>query len=198
MIALAVALVVYAVVAVVALGTLGAPALAASSQPLADVVAAAGWSWAVPMVSVGAALAALGALLALLAGIGRTSLAMARTGDLPRPFAAVNARFGVPMRAELTVGVIVCVLVLVTELRSAIGFSSFGVLLYYLVANLSALTQDREHRRYPRAVAVFGAVGCVGLAALLPLESVIGGCVVIAAGIGVRALRKLVRKITKR
>lgn len=36
-----------------------------------------------PVGRLGGALAALGALLALITGIGRTSLAMARHGDLP-------------------------------------------------------------------------------------------------------------------
>jgi APA family basic amino acid/polyamine antiporter len=36
------------------------------------------------------------------------------------------------------------VLVLTTDLRAAIGFSSFGVLLYYAVANASAWTQDQS------------------------------------------------------
>ena len=44
---------------------------------------------------------ALGALLALIAGIGRTALAMARDGELPRWLAAVHPRFQVPHRAEL-------------------------------------------------------------------------------------------------
>jgi APA family basic amino acid/polyamine antiporter len=190
------ALAVYATIAVVALLVVGAPALATSRAPLADVATAGGWAWAAPVVSVGAALAALGALLALLAGIGRTSLAMARTGDLPRWFAAVHPRFAVPQRAELLLGAVVCALVLVTDLRGAIGFSSFGVLLYYLVANLAALTQDREHRRFPRALAVVGAAGCVLLAATLPPVSVVGGALVIASGAGIRALTQLVRKIT--
>ena len=205
--ALAITLAVYAVVAVTALAVLGAPALAASHQPLADVAAASGWDGARPIVATGAALAALGALLALLAGIGRTSLAMARTGDLPRWFAAVHPRFAVPHRAELAIGAVVVVLVLVTDLRGAIGFSSFGVLLYYLVANLSALTQDRAHRRYPRGVAVFGALGCLVLVVTLPTTAVIAGCVVLAVGVGVRFVRLAVgaaargrtpRKITKR
>jgi APA family basic amino acid/polyamine antiporter len=192
------ALLVYATVAVVALLVLGAPALAGSSAPLADLAAAGGWSWTAPAVRIGAALAALGALLALLAGIGRTSLAMARTGDLPRWLGAVHPRFAVPYRAELLVGAVVCVLVLVTDLRGAIGFSSFGVLLYYLVANVAALTQDRAHRRFPRALAVIGASGCVLLAATLPLASVVGGVVVIAVGVGLRALAQLTGKITNR
>ena len=192
------ALVVYATIAVVALLVVGAPTLAGAHAPLAEVATAGGWAWASPIVSVGAALAALGALLALLAGVGRTSLAMARTGDLPRWFAVVHPRFAVPQRAELLLGALVCVLVLVTDLRGAIGFSSFGVLLYYLVANLAALTQDRVHRRFPRALALVGAAGCLLLAATLPPASILGGLLVIAAGAGIRALAELVRKITNR
>jgi len=194
--ALGAALLVYATIAVVALIVVGAPALAATPAPLSAVATAGGWAWAAPVVSAGAALACLGALLALLAGVGRTSLAMARTGDLPRQLAAVHPRFAVPQRAELLIGAVVCVLVVSTDLRGAIGFSSFGVLLYYLVANLAALTQERAHRRFPRALAVVGAAGCVLLAVTLPPASVVGGVLVIAAGAGIRGLSKLVRKIT--
>lgn len=182
-------LVIYAVLAVVALLVLGAPALAAADAPLAAVATAGGWGWAAPVVSIGAALASLGALLALLAGVGRTSLAMAREGDLPRGLSAVHPRFAVPYRAELLLGALVCVLVLVTDVRGAIGFSSFGVLCYYLVANLSALTQEREFRRYPRALAVIGALGCVVLAVTLPPTSIAIGAGVIAVGAGLRAVR---------
>ena len=123
---------------------LGPAYLAAGvDAPLADLVAVSGWAWAVPVVQVGAGLAALGALLALIAGIGRTALAMARDRELPAPLAAVHPRFGVPHVAEIAVAVAIVVLVLVADLRGAIGFSSFGVLVYYLVANASAFTQPR-------------------------------------------------------
>ena len=111
---------------------------------------AGAWDWAVPVVRVGAALAAAGALLALVAGLGRTSLAMAREGDLPRWLDAVHPRFQVPHRAELSVAAVVVVLVLVADLRGVIGFSSFGVLLYYFVANAAAHAPGPEHRRFPR------------------------------------------------
>ena len=75
------------------------------------------------------------------------------------------------------------------RVRGAIAFSSFGVLLYYVVANLSALRQPAAERRYPRAIAVTGVIGCLGLAATLPLVGVIGGGVVIAVGLAVRATR---------
>ncbi|HAN25325.1 MAG TPA: amino acid permease, partial [Microbacterium ginsengisoli] len=77
-IAFAAALIVYTIVGTLTVVVLGASATAASSAPLADVVHAAGWTWANPVVRVSAAAASLGALLALVAGIGRTTLAMAR------------------------------------------------------------------------------------------------------------------------
>ena len=73
-------------------------------------------------------------------------------------------------------------MVLVADLRSAIGFSSFGVLLYYLVANVSALTQERRYRLYPRFVAVGGVIGCVLLVLTLPLPSILTGIAVFAVG----------------
>ena len=56
--------------------------------------------------------------------------------------AAVQPHRQVPHNAELAVGAAVSVLVLTTDLRAAIGFSSFGVLLYYASRTQSAWTQD--------------------------------------------------------
>jgi APA family basic amino acid/polyamine antiporter len=188
MIALSVALLVYALVAVTVLGVLGPEKLAASTRPLGDVAAATGLSWATPIVSLGAALAALGALLALIAGVARTTLAMARTGDLPRWLAGVHPRFAVPHRAEIAIALIVTVLVVTVDLRGAIGFSSFGVLVYYLVANLAAFTQSAPYRRFPKALQLVGAIACVALVATLPPVSILGGLSVLAAGAAYRAL----------
>jgi APA family basic amino acid/polyamine antiporter len=189
LVALVGAVVVYAVVGVAVLSVLGPGATGGSTEPLADAVAAGGWDWAVPLVRVGAALAAAGALLALVAGLGRTSLAMAREGDLPRWLAAVHPRFQVPHRAELSVAAVVVVLVLVVDLRGAIGFSSFGVLLYYFVANLAAHAQGREQRRFPRWLQVVGCAGCLVLVVTLPWEAVVAGLAVFAVGVLVRVVR---------
>src|SRR4051794_27436461 len=83
LLALGGAVLVYAVVGVAVLAMLGPEGTAASTEPVADAVAVTSWAWAEPVVRVGAPLAAAGALLALLAGLGRTMLAMAREGDLP-------------------------------------------------------------------------------------------------------------------
>ncbi|BDZ47417.1 APC family permease [Naasia aerilata] len=82
-IALLLVVAIYATVAIALLGSLGAERLAAATAPLQDAAAAAGWAGAVPVIGVAAGIASLGSLLALTAGLGRTVLAMARTGDLP-------------------------------------------------------------------------------------------------------------------
>ena len=91
-----------------------------------------------------------------------------------------------PDHAELVVAAVVSVLVLTTDLRGAIGFSSFGVLTYYAIANASAFTQDRAHRRWPRTLNLAGLVGCAVLVVTLPWTAVVAGVGVFAAGLGSR------------
>ncbi|MFB7332584.1 APC family permease [Streptomyces adustus] len=189
--ALGITLVVYACVAVAVLSVLGPDGLARAAAPLADAVRAAGAPALVPVVRAGAALAALGSLLALILGVSRTTLAMARDRHLPGALAAVHPRFRVPHRAELAVGAVVAVLAATVDLRGAIGFSSFGVLTYYAVANASAWTLDPAPTA--RVVPVAGLLGCVVLAFALPWASVAVGAGVLAAGIvlyGVRQWRR--------
>lgn len=193
-IALAIVVGLYLLVGVAALSAAGAGALATSSTPVATAADAVGAAWALPVVRAGAAIASLGALLALLAGIARTSLAMARSGDLPAWLASVHPRYQVPDHAELAVAVAVAALVLTTDLRGAIGFSSFGVLTYYAVANASAYTQTAEYRRWPRALNVAGLVSCLALVAALPLSAMIPGVVMLVVGLAARALLLRMRR----
>ncbi|HYJ13386.1 MAG TPA: APC family permease [Thermomicrobiales bacterium] len=178
--------VIYVVVAVTSLIAAGATALAESEAPLLTVVEEAGVGQIGWIVRVGGFVAATGALLGLMAGIGRTSLAMARHGDFPSRFARVDPAHQVPVTAQVAIGCIVGVLLLVADLRNAIGFSSFGVLLYYAVTNAAAWTQPAEDRRYPKWLQAMGLVGCLVLALTLPLTAVIVGILVLAVGLGVR------------
>ncbi|MFH8454014.1 APC family permease [Streptomyces fungicidicus] len=184
--ALGVALVVYAAVAVAVLSVLGPEGLGDATAPLADAVRAAGMPWLVPVVRVGAAVAALGSLLALILGVSRTTLAMARDRHLPN-LAAVHPRFRVPHRAELVVGAVVAVLAATVDVRGAIGFSSFGVLAYYAVANASAWTLDA--RPSARLVPAVGLAGCVVLAFSLPWVSVAVGAGVLVVGVAAYGAR---------
>ncbi|MEV4619053.1 APC family permease [Asanoa sp. NPDC049573] len=192
--ALGITLAVYALVAVAVLAVLGPPALGAATAPLSDAVRVAGAGWLEPVVRAGAAIAALGSLLALILGVSRTTFAMARDGHFPRTIAAVHERFGVPHHAELLVGVVVAVLAGTADLRSAIGFSSFAVLVYYSIANASAWTLSPQENRPARIIPIVGLAGCLTLAFALPVTSIVSGAVVLAVGAAAFAVRRLQRR----
>ncbi len=184
-VALGIAVAVYLVVGVAALLAAGPDRLARAAAPLAEAVRAAGAGWLVPVVAVGGAVASLGALLALIAGVGRTALAMARHRDLPVWLAAVHPRHRVPHHAEIALALVVCVLVSTVDLRGAIGFSSFGVLIYYAIANAAAYTLPAPRRR---VLNVLGLAGCLVLVATLPWQAVVSGLGMFAIGIAGRLL----------
>lgn len=184
-IALGITLAVYAIVAAAVLAELGGAGLAASSAPLADAVRAAGHAGFEPVIRVGATVAALGSLLSLILGVSRTTLAMARDRHLPHALAAVHPRFAGPHRAELVVGGVVAVIAALADVRGAIGFSAFAVLIYYAIANASAITLGR------RVIPIIGLAGCVVLAVLLPISSVLVGTGVVLLGAVIYAVRLL-------
>ena len=175
--ALGIVVVLYAVVGVVLLAVLGPAGVAASDLPL---LAAADQ-------------ASLGALLGLVTGVSRTMLAMARERDLPAVLATVDERRGVPQAAQAAVCAVVVLLVVAFDVRAVIGFSSFGVLVYYAVANAAAVTQDATHRRWPRGLHLFGIVGCVVLVVTLPWAAVAVGVCVFAVGVLGRVVAQRLR-----
>jgi basic amino acid/polyamine antiporter, APA family len=187
-IALAIAVAIYLIVAVAALLAAGPDRLAHAAAPLVEAARAAGMPALVPVITVGAALASMGALLALVAGLGRTALAMARHRDLPGWLAAVHPRYHVPHHAEIALGAVVCVLVATVDLRGMIGFSSFGVLIYYAIANAAAYTLPTANgKRRRRILNACGLIGCLMLVATLPWQSAVAGLIVFAVGIAGRA-----------
>jgi basic amino acid/polyamine antiporter, APA family len=188
--ALGIALAVYAVVCAAALLAVGPAALAEAAAPLADAVAAGSLAGLEPVVRLGAAVASLGVLLSLQAGLSRTGFAMAANRDLPGTLAAVHPRYRVPHRAELAVAGLVAVAVLAVDLRGAIGFSSTLVLVYYAVANAAAWTLRPAERRWPRWLAGAGLAGCLLLAASLPASSVLAGAAVLGIGAAVWVVRR--------
>jgi APA family basic amino acid/polyamine antiporter len=180
--ALAAVLAVYFVVGVTALAVVPASALAAKAAPLHVVIEAGRLDSLAPVVDIGAGIAALGVLLNLIPGVSRTSFAMARERELPHLFAHVDTTRSLPLRAELTVAGVVIVLVVVLDLRSAIGISGVAVLTYYAITNASALTLRHEQRRWPALIAVVGLLGCVTLVAALPPTAILTGVITLAVG----------------
>ena len=187
-IALGITVVVYATIAVTILAASGADRIAGATAPLVTAIETAGVGRMTFIVQLGGMIASTGALLALIAGIGRTALAMARNRDLPPWLAAVHPDYRVPHHAEIALAVVVSIIVLLVDLRGAIGFSSFGVLIYYAIANASAWTQESPQRMWPRALNVTGLIGCLVLVATLPLVSILTGVAMFAIGLAGRLI----------
>ncbi|MCY4087715.1 MAG: amino acid permease [Actinomycetia bacterium] len=135
-VSLDVVLFLYVEVCVAALLVLGPSRLAASAIPLLDVVPAGGSADLAIAVKVGAAIATLSVLLALIAGVSRTVFAMAAGGDLPAQFSAVHPRFRAPHRAQLAVGAVGCVVLATSlptlELAVGAGIVLAGVVVWLI------------------------------------------------------------------
>ncbi|MCG2624629.1 APC family permease [Arthrobacter sp. I2-34] len=188
--ALAVTFVLYFVLGAGLLRFMGPELLATTPTPLHTVMERVRGGIGTTAVTIAAALACLGALLALIAGISRTILAMAREHDLPGTLATVGHRFKVPWLAELVVAAAVICLLLTQNVLAVVGFSSFGVLIYYAVTNAAALTLTERPWHAPKALNWLGLAGCLVLAFTLPLSSVLTMAGVLAVGVIGRAVVK--------
>ncbi|MBD1536943.1 amino acid permease [Arthrobacter sp. S13_S34] len=186
--ALAAAFAIYLTLALLLLNHLPGGQLAATRTPLLDAVLESRFQGGALLVQVGAAAACLGALLALITGVGRTTLAMARERDLPAPLAKVGGKHTVPYVAELAVAAVVILLLLTTDVMTVVGFSSFGVLIYYAVANASAYTLAAHPGYAPKWLNAAGFAACLLLAFTLPPASVLTMVAVLAAGVAGRWL----------
>jgi len=194
LISLSLTFLIYAAVVLAALLVLGPATLASSTAPLVTAVQEAGfaqWRW---LVQVGSVFATLGVLLSLMAGTSRTIFAMAADHNLPSFLARVHPTYKVPHLAEITVGLILVAVILLADVRSAIGFSSFTVLLYYAITNASARTLKLHEQLFNRSLPVLGLAGCLVLAFALPLAAVIVGGAVMLFGILVYTLRQRPRR----
>ncbi|MEI6591266.1 MAG: amino acid permease, partial [Actinomycetes bacterium] len=125
-------------------------------------------SWMPGWVTVFVASAAsLGSMLALLAGVSRTSATMAEDRELPSVFERRN-RFGAPWLAEATIAIGSILMLQVGNLTWVIGFSSLSVLLYYAIGHVSALRQPARERQISRVFSWLGLGLCVLLLVTVP------------------------------
>jgi APA family basic amino acid/polyamine antiporter len=174
-------IILYSLVALSVVRSLGYAGVASSATPVAD---ASPEEWR-PLVAAIAVLASLGALSAILAGLSRTSLAMATQGDLPRGLSHVWSRTSSPAAAEITMAILAMVVAATVDPLYLVGISATTVLTYYALAHVSALRLAPAERRIPRAIAWVGLLGCASLVLALPLPSVLAGAGVAVVGLAV-------------
>lgn len=139
-----------------------------------------------------AAVACLGSLMGILAGLSRTSLAMARDGELPGVLARVSPRTHAPAVAEGAMAALAIVLVVVAPPVVLVALSSTSVLAYYAIGHVAALRMRRTVPReawVPAWVAVAGLVLCVLLVVTLPWYGVVASALWLGVALAIRALR---------
>lgn len=187
-ISLGVVLVLYISLAVTFNQVLGA-ALVDSVAPFVTLLSiTAPWvpSWLVVAI---AAAAALGSMLALLAGVSRTAAVMAEDGELPSIFQRRN-RWGAPWVAEISIAIGAIFLLNLGSLSWVIGFSSFSVLLYYAIGHWSSSRQPPTERLMPRWLNYLGLALCLTLVFSVPGPA-------IPVSLGVLALAVAARKLSR-
>jgi APA family basic amino acid/polyamine antiporter len=165
-ISLGAVLIIYFLLAQVFNTVLG-PSLAQAKAPfrrLLEITFPALPSWVIIAV---AALAALGSMLALLAGVSRTLAVMAEDREAPKALQRRSSN-GAPWVAELIVAVGAIVLVQIGDLSWVIGFSSFSVLLYYAIGHFSSFRQPKGERFMPKTLNLLGIVLCLALILSVP------------------------------
>lgn len=187
MLSLGIAALLYGSVALVAVGAVGAPELAASSSPLQRAALSFGARGASRAVAVAATTAMLGVLLSQILGISRMLYAMAQRGDMPTALGHVHPRFSVPDRGILLTGAVAVLVALLGTLQAIVSAAAFTILVYYSITNIAALRLQPERRRYPQWVAIAGLAGCVALALSLQPVAVLSGAGLLVAGHAWRA-----------
>jgi basic amino acid/polyamine antiporter, APA family len=183
----------YFAVAFVAVGAVGAPALAGSGAPLRIAADAFPLPWVATVVSVGGVTAMLGVILSQLLGLSRMSFAMARRRDLPAFLESVHPQYGVPGRAVLAIGAIAAVVAATGTLRGVASAASFTILVYYGIANVAALRMPGGAKLFSDVVPVVGLLACTVLAFSLARSVVLGGLAVLAVGLLIRLIVRSMR-----
>lgn len=182
----------YVGVAVTGVGVLGAAefgeAAEGSAAPLEVVARVLEIPLLVEAVTVAAVTAMAGVLLNLVLGLSRVLLAMARRRDAPRFLASVDERRASPVASVWTCGLVVAAIAALGDVRTIWSFSAFTVLVYYAITNLAALRLSASDRFLPRVIPAVGLAGCLGLAFWVEPRIWLVGLVVLALGLGGRAI----------
>jgi APA family basic amino acid/polyamine antiporter len=105
--------------------------------------------------------------LALMPGISRIYVAMARDGILPGALSTIHKKFNSAYISELIVFITVIVGIYQLNVINSIKLSSFFILIYYSITNLSVIKLKKNQRIYSVVVAYYGIFMCIIFASSL-------------------------------
>lgn len=184
--ALFVTMLVYTLVAIVSVGSVGAAELSRYTTSAAAPLEGVAQTFNIPgvpqLVALGAITAMLSVLLNLILGLSRVLLAMGRRKDMPPIVAKISGKNS-PDVAVIVMGIVIAGLVLIGNVKTTWSFSAFTVLIYYSITNLAALQLPQDKRMFPRIIAWCGLIACLLLAFQVETTIWLVGLVLIGAGL---------------
>jgi APA family basic amino acid/polyamine antiporter len=92
--------------------------------------------------------------------------AMARREHLPIFLSRLHRKYNTPYYSIWIIGVIITILVLFVDITRVVAISTFSLLFYYSLANVSALKLKARERVYPKAIPFLGVITCAALLAV--------------------------------
>jgi basic amino acid/polyamine antiporter, APA family len=141
---LAIATVLYILVAVVAVGALPFDQLSGAEAPLATVVdEGAGFGWASSIISFGALVAITSVVLTILYGQTRIMFAMARDGLVPRRLAYVHPKTRTPVFITAGFGVLIAIVAAFVPLAEIVKLVNIGTLFAFILVNVGVIILRR-------------------------------------------------------
>jgi basic amino acid/polyamine antiporter, APA family len=174
---LAIATVLYCLVALAATAALPYDQLSGAPAPLALVLEeGAGMPWGATVISVGALVAITSVVLTILYGQTRIMFAMSRDGLMPRRLSFVNERTGTPIMLTVIFAGLIAVIAAFVPLTEIAELVNIGTLFAFVLVNVGVIILRRTRPDMERSfrvpfVPVFPIIGiglCIYLMAQLP------------------------------
>jgi APA family basic amino acid/polyamine antiporter len=172
LLALGLSALLYVTVAIASVSVLGAPALAASSRPLADVMAHVLGARAATVVAAIALLTTTNTTLLALTAASRVIYGMAKAGALPSALAQVDPGRGAPRGAVMAGLVVAAAFAALGDFTVIAAVTDFAVYVVFLSVNATVVILRRTRPDLARPFAVPGTIAGVPLIPVLGLISV--------------------------
>ena len=113
------------------------------------------------LIVFGSSIAMTSVFLALMPGISRIYVAMARDGIFPNVLSTIHKKFNSAYISELIVLATVVIGIYQLDVINSIKLSSFFILVYYAITNLSVIRIEKSKRIYSVVIAYYGLVLCL-------------------------------------
>ncbi len=200
---LVISTIVYVLVGVIAVGLVGANSLAPAntSSPLTYAIGMTGNHSATQLVALGGLVATASVLLTGILGVSRMAFSMSRRDDLPKALNVLSRRFGTPYVSIWIIGVVMAMLAYFVDLAGVVVVSTFSLLFWYVLVNLSAFRLKCEKRICPRWLPILGLSTCILLLLVVlfvaPVAWEVGFACIFAGAIFYFIRMRTVKKLTR-